>query len=156
MCIRDRAEEVQQLDEEEPEVIPQEIPPEISRPATLMPLEGMNFMEILRATMEEVLKETNKKLDESSQSNRETNKSIESLKADLNNKIEETSRSTNQKIEEGQKESQKNMELLKEELNDKINETNRRMEDGQKKTEEPVSYTHLIVKFGVINLLNIR
>ena len=90
------AEEVQQHDEKEPEVIPQEIPPEISRPATLMPLEGMNFMEILRAAMEEALKETNKKLDETSQSTREElSKQIESLK--------EGQKSTDQKIEEGRR-----------------------------------------------------
>ena len=63
-----------------------------------------------------------------------TKEDSQNLKEDLNSKIEEASRSTNQKIEEGQRENQKHMELLKEELNNQINETNRRMEDGQKKT----------------------
>ena len=68
------------------------------------------------------------------------------MKAELNSKIEEASRSTNQKIEEGQKENQKNMELLREEFNNQINETNRRMEDGQKKTEELLEKKMAIMK----------
>ena len=78
------------------------------------------------------------------------------MKEELNSKIEETSQSTNQKIEEGQRESQKNIELLKEELNDKISETNRRMEDGQKKTEELLEKKMAIMKEDLSAELGIK
>ena len=108
-----------------PEVTPPEILPEDEQPEELIHTKNRYIIEMLMR-IEESQKSTdkkmeiiNKKMDESSQSNRETNQSIESLKADLS-----------QKIEEGQKDNQKHIELLKEEFYNQISETNRRMEEG--------------------------
>ena len=125
------AEEVRRPDEEEPEIVQQEGLPEIRQPEE--PMATMN------ASILEILQSLSKKMDETSQSTKGLSKQIESLKEgqksskeenqstreELIKKLDETSRSTNLKIEEGQRESQKNMDLLKEEFNNQINETNR-------------------------------
>ena len=85
------AEEVQQPDDEEPEVIPQEVQPEDSQPERPTKPVNMDYQEMMRM----ILEGTNKTMETLSQMMEEsTNKSIESLKEDLNKKINETSQST--------------------------------------------------------------
>ena len=125
---------------EEPEVMIQEAPPEISQPKQPTVPGEIDFMEMFKMVMEKIeesrkstkedsqnlkadlnrmeegLKSTDQKMDKSIESLKEDNRS---LKADLS-----------QKIEEGQKDNQKHIELLKEEFNNQIS---------------AVSYTHLDV-----------
>ena len=79
-----QAEEVQQP-EDEPEVIPQEIQPEISQSEKPTSTIDVNILEILRA--------------------------IKSMKEDLNSKIDENSLSTNQNIESLKEENRSTKEM---------------------------------------------
>ena len=134
LTIEDRqpepAEEVQQ-----PEGELEITQPEVSRPEKPILSGGIDFIEMMKATMEEVLKETNKKIEDGQ---KESQKNIESLKEGLNNKIDETKKKTEESINQKTEELlTKNMEIIREnlsaELGVKIDETNKKIDEMNEK-----------------------
>ena len=139
---------------DEPEVIPQEVQPELSQPEKQISTGETAFREWLKQMMESM----NKKMDETSQSTKEelatinrkiedgqrstkeeNRKNIESLKEDnrslkeeLNNKIEETSQSTNQKIGRTIEENRKFGEKLRRERE----QSNPKIDDNRMEVEK--------------------
>ena len=111
------AEEVQQPDEEEPEVMPQEALPGTSQlEKTTSPGESA-FQEWMRNMMESLKTDLNSKLDENSQSTKELSK----------------------KIEEGLKSSKEDNQTLKEGLSKQIES----LKEGQRFTDQKLSLIHI-------------